>query len=153
MNLSLTAGFEHFTAMFAELALKGNLLENGDPDLIAVFKWHCLEELNHKSVAYDVLVQSGISYPERALGMSIALFLFSTFTGLGVFQFLFQDESIDWTENFQEFGRFMTLGGVGESILRRYLEYFNPDFHPENHDTSDLMSRTIFELKDSLIPY
>lgn len=62
MNLAIIAGFEHLTTLFAEFALETDFLAEAEPKLRELFEWHGAEEIEHKSVAYDVFQNATDSY-------------------------------------------------------------------------------------------
>ena len=59
VQLALTIALEHFTAMFAHIFL-------ADPDVFfdpngpqaAIWRWHAIEEIEHKGVAYDTFLHA-----------------------------------------------------------------------------------------------
>src|SRR5262245_25136980 len=57
--LGVTIALEHFTAIMADALLSDDrTLEGADPRLAAVWRWHAIEETEHKAVAYDVYTQA-----------------------------------------------------------------------------------------------
>ncbi|MEM7016075.1 MAG: metal-dependent hydrolase [Pseudomonadota bacterium] len=52
--LASTVAAEHFTASFGENILTGRLLKNVDGPIGELWRWHALEELEHKAIAFDV---------------------------------------------------------------------------------------------------
>jgi uncharacterized protein len=75
MRLSVTAACEHFTATMATHALEryadGNMLV-AEPAMRALFLWHAVEEIEHRSVAFDVLRTVNPSYALRVTGFALA---------------------------------------------------------------------------------
>jgi predicted metal-dependent hydrolase len=58
--LAVTAATEHFTAMFAEwLLARPEILDGAEPRLRTMWLWHSAEELEHKSVAFDIYKATG----------------------------------------------------------------------------------------------
>ena len=54
LNLAATMALEHFTAMLGhELLDDPRHLEGADADLGDLWRWHSVEEIEHKGVAYD----------------------------------------------------------------------------------------------------
>jgi hypothetical protein len=63
LSLAATAASEHYTAVLADLALRDRLLsDHAHPVMRDLFLWHAAEEIEHKSVAYDVLQKVDDSY-------------------------------------------------------------------------------------------
>src|SRR5262249_57523594 len=57
--LAITIALEHFTAIMADVALSDDrILADADPRFAAVWRWHAIEETEHKAVAYDVYPQA-----------------------------------------------------------------------------------------------
>src|SRR5713101_745711 len=53
--LAVTIALEHFTAIMADALLNDDrILAGADPRLSAIWRWHAIEETEHKAVAYDV---------------------------------------------------------------------------------------------------
>lgn len=53
-----TIALEHFTAMMAEMhARHRELFATTDPEIEKLWRWHAMEETEHKAVAYDVFLE------------------------------------------------------------------------------------------------
>lgn len=56
-QLAATAALEHLTAIMADGLLSNpRWLEGADPTMARLWRWHALEETEHKAVAYDVFM-------------------------------------------------------------------------------------------------
>ena len=54
VNLAATMCLEHFTAILAHQLLKNpKHLDKADAESAALWRWHAIEEIEHKGVAYD----------------------------------------------------------------------------------------------------
>lgn len=53
-NLAYAEGFEAYTSAMALFSLEVGLLERFQPEAKALFQWHLVEELEHRTVAFDV---------------------------------------------------------------------------------------------------
>ncbi|NUG51451.1 metal-dependent hydrolase, partial [Acinetobacter lactucae] len=55
LQLALTCAFEHFTALLGGYVLQHpELLKTLDEDALKLWVWHAIEEIEHRSVAFDV---------------------------------------------------------------------------------------------------
>ncbi len=112
-----------------------------DPDMQALWDWHAAEEMEHKSVAFDVYRAVGGSEKLRKRALRQAtVFLFIDVRG-GLVHMLRRDRKLwqlrIWTEGWT------FLFGRDVGILRRvwpaYKEYFRDGFHPWQRDTRPLL--------------
>jgi len=71
-QLACTSYMEHFTAHLAEQWLTNTeFRSSSDADMLQLWSWHAVEELEHKSVVFDVHEQvSATAYRERLLAMA-----------------------------------------------------------------------------------
>ena len=53
-NLAYAEGFEAMTTAMARLAFESRSLERMHPAVCHLFSWHLIEELEHRTVAFDV---------------------------------------------------------------------------------------------------
>jgi predicted metal-dependent hydrolase len=53
-NLAYAEGFEAYTSALAQFSFESRQLERVRPELRALFEWHLVEELEHRTVAFDV---------------------------------------------------------------------------------------------------
>ena len=64
VNLCATMCLEHFTAVIAHQLLKNpRHLEGADPESQAMWRWHAIEEIEHKGVAYDTWLHATRAWP------------------------------------------------------------------------------------------
>lgn len=131
-NIAAVAGFEHFTALFAELYFENpELVETMHPEMKRLFEWHAAEEVEHKAVAFDQLQAVDDSYILRTGVMNIALVLLYGLTVANTFFFMLQDKSIfnpkEWLGMWDIFfGKY----NLAPRTIAKFIEYYKPDFHP-----------------------
>lgn len=139
-GLSATIALEHFTALLADGVLSEPLLTEGaDPHYSDLWRWHALEETEHKAVAYDVwevVMGKGVkAYTIRSFGLITATVVFWGLVIPVFLQVLRTEGQLTNWNGWKLFFRF-TWGDIG--LLRRqignYLDYFRPGFHPWDHD-------------------
>jgi hypothetical protein len=137
------AAFEHFTALIAEAALANRYwLEGARSEYGALWSWHSAEEIEHKSVAFDVFEAVGGGYRARVATMVLAtLGLMVNMTGFMLY-FLFRDLSVLRASVWVSGIRFLFWrSGLPGSMLWRYLAYYRPGFHPWDHENGHLLER------------
>ena len=73
MRLGLVAAIEHFTCVLGKYALDNRMWETqgADATVLDILRWHAAEEVEHRSVAFDVYRHLGGSYSMRYLQMLI----------------------------------------------------------------------------------
>ena len=144
-SLSGTIALEHFTALLADGVLSDPLVSEGaDPHYAALWRWHSLEETEHKAVAYDVwevVMGKGVgAYTLRSLGLLLATIIF---WGLVIPVFLevlrTEGQLTNW-KGWKKFFRY-TFGDIGllRKQLGNYVQYFKPGFHPWDHDNREYL--------------
>ncbi|MBK7580740.1 MAG: metal-dependent hydrolase [Myxococcales bacterium] len=138
LNLAATAAAEHFTALFADVVLRQGLLDEADPRMRDLLLWHAVEEIEHKAVAYDVLQVVAPSHALRAAGLLLAS------TELAFFWFhatrmLLRQDPADGASVEEEREQLRASGFLRPSrLLAGMRDYLRPDFHPWQHDNSEL---------------
>ena len=141
-QLAMTAGFEHFTAILANLLLER---EEVIADIAGVysdmFLWHAVEETEHKAVAFDVYQAVDGDYWLRVRSMALATFFFLLVTLRMQHSLLKHDGKLgDWRAALG-FAKFMLVKpGFLTRIIPQYLDYYRPDFHPWQHDNRHLIA-------------
>ncbi|WP_078322463.1 metal-dependent hydrolase [Mycobacteroides chelonae] len=69
-RLAITAAFENFTAFLGHFVLNCNWDRyNADPNMAAIFRWHGAEEMEHRTVAWDVAMHFDSRYWRRVRTM------------------------------------------------------------------------------------
>lgn len=148
-QLAMTAGFEHFTAILANL-----LLERKDviADVAGVysdmFLWHAVEETEHKAVAFDVYQEVDGDYWLRVTSMAQATFFFMLVTLRMQYSLLKHDDQLGNWRDALGFAKFMLFKpGFLTRIIPQYLDYYRPGFHPWQHDNRHLIAAYVEALK------
>jgi len=96
IRVGLVATIEHFTASVGQYFLESKAWEkNGaDPVVADLFLWHCAEEVEHRSVAYDLYLHLGGTHTERRALMGVALPTLIGLMAVGTSDLLKQDEAV-----------------------------------------------------------
>jgi hypothetical protein len=137
LRLAITAALEHFTAILAEGALGRGTLASAHPEMQALLLWHAAEEIEHKSVAFDVLQQVAPGYPLRMAGLVVAVASLATLWGLATVMLLRQDRP-----GLLAVVRAHRDNRDVQSPLGLFVEgiwdYIRPGFHPSQRDNDAL---------------
>ena len=140
--LASTVSVEHFTASFGESLLEGRILKNIDGPIGELWQWHALEELEHKSVAFDVYEQIGGSHEMRTRVMRLAMVTLVIDTLRVTFKILRHDKQM-WTwSTLKGLSKFL-FGKTGfvRTHVPAYKDFFRMDFHPWDRDNRDLLEQ------------
>jgi predicted metal-dependent hydrolase len=150
-QLAVTAALEHYTATLAEALLRDDAARNEfvTDEIRTLFSWHALEETEHKSVAFDVFQHVNGKHRVRV----------GTMWSVHVGFLLAMTFSVTISLLFDRYARrhplkvLRSLAGLRTHVffqpatLRRLLDYNRRDFHPDDHDTVELLERWRAELE------
>jgi uncharacterized protein len=147
VNLAATMALEHFTAMLAhELLADPRHLRDADPETAAMWRWHAIEEIEHKGVAYDTWLHAtrGMTRFKRwsikARVMLLVTHHFLVDRAIGALDLLAQDG----IKGPRAWGRLFWFAFVRPGMMRKVMgawaSYFMPGFHPWNHDDRALIA-------------
>ena len=146
-QLAVTIALEHFTAILAEGMLSDDrVLAGAPPQMAALWRWHAIEETEHKAVAFDVyqsVVGKGIgAYLLRCVVMLIASVQFIWQSNYTAYRLLKHDGlHRDW-KGWLTLWRFQYVNpGVMRRIAIPWLRYFKPGFHPWQQDNRHHVER------------
>ena len=106
-----------------------------------MIQWHSAEELEHKSVTFDVLQKIDNSYFMRISGFIFASLLFYPFSFAGMFYFIAKDKKRNLTglgSQIKEFATNFFFRPKGNEGWKLLLDYFKPSFHPDDHENYHL---------------
>ncbi|MEZ5570833.1 MAG: metal-dependent hydrolase [Halioglobus sp.] len=141
-RLALTAAFEHMTAILAESALSDDdpMIGKADPAMQALWQWHAAEEMEHKSVAFDVYRAVNGTEKMRKNGMRMATIFLLLDVLAGLTHMLHRDKKLWNLRLWQEGWKFLFYkGGILRRVWPAYKEYYRDGFHPWDRDTRSLL--------------
>jgi predicted metal-dependent hydrolase len=147
LSLASTAALEHMTATLAEVALTTPLLENAHPEIARMLRWHAAEEIEHRSVAFDVLQKVDPRMRTRVIGLSIGLGTL-TFAWMTAFAMLrYEDRAQPWKAiDRRKSGRFWKAADrTVPYVIKSLRRYVQRDFHPDEH-TSEKVEKAFAEV-------
>ncbi|MCZ8321836.1 MAG: metal-dependent hydrolase [Novosphingobium sp.] len=146
--LVVTICLEHFTAMLADIfAAHEDLFTKTEKPIRDLWRWHSMEESEHKAVAYDVFLVATKEWSglRRWFRRSLALLLIT---------FFFSRNISRWASWLLEADGYSPKGAkkaVREFLWRKpalfgsgrqiWLSWFKPGFHPWDHENHELMTK------------
>ncbi len=139
-QLAVTIALEHLTAILAGAVLRDSrLMANSEPRFAAIWRWHAMEETEHKAVAFDVyrrVAGGGImAYLLRCLALILSSSLFMLFSSSMQIGMLRREGRLF---DLRGWGRLMNYlwgrPGLLRGIVFEWLDFFRPGFHPWHHD-------------------
>jgi predicted metal-dependent hydrolase len=147
LRLAVTAALEHYTAIMAENALEQRLLDHAHPSMRELLLWHAAEEIEHKSVAFDVLKKVNPGYGVRMAGLFLATVTLGGFWIVATSMLLFQDFQRGEKELFRHARELNREEGPlpDRVFVRGIREYIRRDFHPSQNDNYRLAREYLVE--------
>ena len=150
---------EHFTAVIANQLL-GNPrhLKHADPQSAALWRWHSIEEIEHKGVAYDTWLFATRDWPRwkrwlvKARVMLKVTRNFFVERTQGALILLAQDGIKGPRAWAGLFWFAMVSPGMFRKILGAWIRFFLPGFHPWNQDDRALIETAERQLPQPLAP-
>jgi predicted metal-dependent hydrolase len=147
VNLAVTMALEHFTAILAhELLSDPRHLAGADPESAALWRWHSIEEIEHKGVAYDTWLHATRDWPRFKrwrVKAKVMLFVTRNFIvdrTFGSLTLLGQDGIAGPKAWARLFWFAFVRPGMMRKIVGAWASFFMPGFHPWKHDDRALIA-------------
>ncbi|HTH28003.1 MAG TPA: metal-dependent hydrolase [Sphingobium sp.] len=144
--LAATAAFEHFTSVVAhEVLANPRHLAGADPEIAALWRWHAVDEVEHKAVAYDTWLHATRDwsrFKRWSVKCKVMLLLTRNYfpdRTRGILELLRQD-GLTGPRIWLRLAWF-TLGrpGIARCMMREWIHFFLPGYHPWNVDDRHLI--------------
>lgn len=146
LALSITVGLEHFTAMLAESGINNKEISNNMPtEMKDLFLWDAAEEIEHKSIPFDVLKKVDDSYALRVGGMAIATWGLGFYILLGMIMLSYNDKELKINEIPKHIISHLNYmkNNFGGTLSEQFWLYFKKDFHPDQIDNYHLAAEIL----------
>ena len=146
--LAVTIALEHFTAMFShEFLAHPEHFAGAESEQAALWRWHAVEEIEHKGVAYDTWLHATRSWSRRkrwkvksVLMLVITRrFVMHRFRDAGAL--LAQDGITGWRAKARLAWYLAGKPGILRRVFPAWCAYFLPGFHPWKRDDRALIGR------------
>ncbi|MDR3416626.1 MAG: metal-dependent hydrolase [Nevskia sp.] len=141
-QLACTTFMEHFTARLGqELLTDEAYTRTCDPEMLKLWQWHALEELEHKAVAYDVYETIGNRRIERVLAVPlvVAALLLPIVTSWA-WLVIRDPRALRLREHWRGLKLLLGRQGFVTRIVPKMGVFSRADFHPARHDTRALVN-------------
>jgi predicted metal-dependent hydrolase len=147
VQLALTVALEHFTAIMAHsLLTEREPLPGASEDIVRLWQWHAIEEIEHKAVAYDTFV--AVTQHMRPLrrwllrchvmALVSLQFWYSNFERMADF---FRQDGVNTPRTWWRVAKYLLVKpGMMRRIFRDYLRFYRPGFHPWHRDDRPLIA-------------
>jgi predicted metal-dependent hydrolase len=153
LSLAATAAFEHLTAILARQLLvdASGWAADMDPVMATLWRWHALEEAEHKAVAFDVMEAVQVPRWMRIVVMALSTPIFAVEVLDRMIYMLWRDGRLFdaglWARGF----RFLLgKGGFLRGSGPAYRAWYRADFHPDHFDDRALIARMADDLAPQL---
>jgi predicted metal-dependent hydrolase len=157
-NLAVTIALEHFTAMMAhEFLSNPQHFAGAEPGSAAMWRWHSVEEIEHKGVAYDTFLHATRNWSKwrrwklKSIMMLLVSSSFLKNRWNDTLSLLAQDGLTGAGVKLKLAWYLVGSPGMLRRIFPAWCSYFLPGFHPWNHDDRALIGKTSSEFADAVL--
>jgi predicted metal-dependent hydrolase len=133
--------------MMAHLLLSDPaLLADADSELAELWRWHAVEEIEHKGVAYDTFGHATRDWSRlrrwrlKAIMMLVITRHFVAHRIRDTLDLLAQDGITGARAKWRVAAYLFGTPGVLRRLVPAWISYFMPGFHPWNHDDRALIA-------------
>jgi len=145
--LAATMALEHFTAILAhQLLANRRHLEGADQEAADLWRWHAVEEIEHKGVAYDTWLFATRDWPRfkrwkvKAKVMMFVTRNFVVDRTAGALELMRQD-GVTGARAWSLLLWYLWINpGMFRKIAGAWFKFFLPGFHPWNEDDRHLLA-------------
>ncbi|UZK67345.1 metal-dependent hydrolase [Sphingomonas sp. M1-B02] len=148
VNLAATMALEHYTAILASMILKDDRYFAGvDREQAEMWRWHAIEELEHKGVAFDTWMHATAGWSRwrrwklKSIMMLLVTINFWRKRVAGTLELLRQDGITGAGAVARVWWYLLGKPGLLRRIFPAWVGYFLPGFHPWNHDDRALIGK------------
>jgi predicted metal-dependent hydrolase len=145
-KLAISFVFEHFAGVLSDQLLRHpRHLAGGEPDAVELWRWHSAEEIEHKSVTYDVWLHatrnwSGFKRWRTRVPITVVLthkFLRNRIRD--ALSLLEQDGITGWNAKRRLYAFLLWKPGLLRMMFPQWATILLPGFHPWKHDNEHLL--------------
>ncbi len=156
-NLGATMILEHFTAIMAQQFIADKRhWKNSDQETANLWRWHALEEIEHKGVAFDTWLYATKDWSRwqrwkvKSLLMLVITQNFWKNRFTDTIDLLEQDGITGWRTKLKLLHFLLVKPGIARGIIIPWMKFFLPGFHPWNEDDRHLIDLAESEYEAAL---
>ena len=146
VSLAATMALEHFTAILAhQLLAVPRHLAGAEKETADLWRWHAVEEIEHKGVAYDTWLHATRNWSRSKrwkVKAKVMLYVTRNFVvdrTAGALELMRQDGVTGLKAWSQLIWYLWVRPGMFRKIAGAWLKFFLPGFHPWNEDDRHLL--------------
>jgi predicted metal-dependent hydrolase len=146
-QLAVTISLEHFTAILGHVGLSDpRLLEGMSPENQRLWRWHAMEEIEHKGVAFDTYLAATKNWVplfrwamrSGVMVVSTVLFFAQLFVGIREH---FRQDNINTSRTWLRLFHYLLVEPGGwRQVMLDYFTFYRPGFHPWQRDDRALLA-------------
>jgi uncharacterized protein len=160
INLCGTMALEHYTAIMAKQMLQSDVdaFAGADQEQADLWRWHAIEEIEHKGVAYDTWLHATRDWSRwkrwrvKSMMMTMITIHFWIQRYRGAMELLRQDNITGWKAHKGLLWFLLGTPGVLRKLVLPIARYYLPGFHPWNHDDRALIRKHDSAFADARLP-
>ncbi len=140
-RVAMIAAIEHYTAFLGDWVLNADALDRrgADPTMLDLLRWHGAEEVEHRSVAFDLFMHVDGNYRRRARTWATAFSALVFLWQRGVRFFMENDPHL--VDGKASFGKFFVAGQQGVlpstgAMLKSIPKYLSRTYHPSQEGST-----------------
>jgi uncharacterized protein len=160
INLCGTMALEHYTAIMAKQMLQSDVdaFAGADQEQADLWRWHAIEEIEHKGVAYDTWLHATRDWSRwkrwrvKSMMMTMITIHFWIQRYRGAMELLRQDNITGWKAHKGLLWFLLGTPGVLRKLMLPIARYYLPGFHPWNHDDRALIRKHDSAFADARLP-
>ncbi|MGH8456817.1 MAG: metal-dependent hydrolase [Stenotrophobium sp.] len=139
-NMAVGCAIEHVTATLGAAVLRReDWSERIKGPVGQLWLWHAVEENEHKAVFMDAYEAIGGAYGARVFYMATAGGILAVLILRNMLRLLWADGKLSAPQFLKFVWEFFGPKGIADGrVVKEFLDYYRPGFHPYDHDTLEL---------------
>ncbi|MEJ2294520.1 MAG: metal-dependent hydrolase [Candidatus Lokiarchaeota archaeon] len=152
LRLAITAAAEHYTASIAYLFthLKPDVLVRLPTQFRGLLLYHAMEELEHKSVCFDLFQNVSGSYILQIFGFIFVTLDLIINVYIRIRYLLKKDGIFNFKHRLKLYKFLFWKQGIAMGLINKIKNYINPNFHPWKTDERKLVNKVFHKLQSEL---